>query len=120
MQFARARKDFSLWPRLKRAPQKTRHDRNVRAGDEQADAWFERAELAIRGACAFGKKDENVSRLGEQLAAKFKAVAPMFLTREGERVDDDRRDSQSRNAYEEIILRRCWKGAMQFSQGQRG
>src|SRR5262245_50085170 len=120
MQFAWAWKNFSFWPRFKRPTQKTGDDRDVCAGDEQADAWFERAELAIGRARAFRKKDENVSRIGEQLPAKFKAMAAISLTRERNRVDDDCGDGQSRNAHEEIVLRRCRKGAMQFAQRQRG
>src|SRR5437868_9819619 len=95
----RTRNAFPLRPSPKRPVEITRKNRDVPASDQRADAWFEILELSGLRSRSFGKNDENIAGVREELAADRQAMTDLRLTGERKRVDDDRRDPGAWHAF---------------------
>src|SRR6202011_4569331 len=98
-------KAASFRPGTESAVEITGQDRNVPPGHERANAAFEFLERAGSGPRAFGKNDEDISRIGEQFAADCETLPRVRLPREWQRIDHHRGDPGARHALEEIVCR---------------
>ena len=106
------------WPGAESAVQITRENRHVPAGHERANAAFEFLKFAGGGASSFGKNDQDIAGIRQELTANCETLTDVRLARERQRVYNHGRDPGARHALEKIIRCGRRKCAMQSAQRQ--
>src|SRR4051794_4829906 len=89
MNLARSWHPGSLGPGSMRSVDVTGYHGIARPGNKQSDARLEFAQLSSGRARAFGKKDQDVIRIIEELPAQTETLARTGLALKRHRVDHD-------------------------------